>query len=140
MIGFCACTTTPLTAESGSAGGAASPGAAAAWGFGEVAGYKHSLEHRPLEAPWFYAVYTLAVIGGAILVLVVPDLVRLNIAVEVMNALMLPIVLGFLIALGVKALPPAYRLRGWYLALTATLAFITAALGVYGGLISLWSG
>ena len=113
---------------------------AAAWGFGEVAGYKHSLEHRPLEAPWFYAVYTLAVIGGAILVLVVPDLVRLNIAVEVMNALMLPIVLGFLIALGVKALPPAYRLRGWYLALTATLAFITAALGVYGGLSSLWSG
>ena len=40
----------------------------------------------------------------------------------------------------VKALPPAYRLRGWYLALTATLAFITAALGVYGGLSSLWSG
>ncbi len=112
---------------------------AAAWGFGEVTGYKHSLEHRPLEAPWFYAVYTVAVIGGAILVLVVPDLVRLNIAVEVMNALLLPIVLGFLIALAIKALPPTYRLRGWYLALTLFLASVTAALGVYGGLTSLWS-
>ena len=71
--------------------------------------------------------------------LVVPDLVRLNIAVEVMNALLLPIVLGFLIALAIKALPPTYRLRGWYLALTLFLASVTAALGVYGGLTSLWS-
>jgi NRAMP (natural resistance-associated macrophage protein)-like metal ion transporter len=110
---------------------------AAAWGFGEVTGYKHSLEHRPLEAPWFYAVYSIAVIGGALLVLVVPDLVELNIAVEVMNALLLPVVLGFLLALGVKALPPAYRLRGWYLAVAATLVSITAALGVYGGLSSI---
>jgi Mn2+/Fe2+ NRAMP family transporter len=27
---------------------------AAAWGFGEVTGYKQSLEYNPLEAPWLY--------------------------------------------------------------------------------------
>ncbi|MCB1828522.1 MAG: divalent metal cation transporter, partial [Coxiellaceae bacterium] len=26
----------------------------AAWGIGEVTGFKHSLEHSPKEAPWFY--------------------------------------------------------------------------------------
>ncbi len=41
---------------------------ASAWGFGEVSGYRHSLEHHPLEAPWFYGIYTAAVIGGAIIV------------------------------------------------------------------------
>ena len=50
---------------------------ASAWGFGEVVGYKRSLEHHPMEAPWFYAVYTAAVVGGAVMVPVVPDLVRL---------------------------------------------------------------
>ena len=32
-----------------------------------------------------------------------------------MNALLLPVVLGFLIALAVKALPEPVRLSGWYL-------------------------
>src|SRR5579871_222600 len=30
---------------------------AAAWGVGEVAGYKRSLDHHPREAPWFYTVF-----------------------------------------------------------------------------------
>ena len=49
------------------------------------------------------------------LVGVAPDLVSLNVGVQVMNALLLPLVLGFLVALAVRALPPAVRLRGWYL-------------------------
>jgi len=107
---------------------------ACAWGFGEVAGYKHSLEHRPLEAPWFHAVYTAAVIGRAITVTAVPDLVSLNLAVEVLNALMLPLVLGFLIALAVQALPEAHRLRGPYGWIVIAVSCLTAALGIYGGL------
>ena len=110
---------------------------AAAWGFGEVTGYKHSLEHHPLEAPWFYAVFTLGVIGGAVIVALVPDLVALSIGVEVMNALMLPMVLGFLVALAVKALPPEHRLRGWYLWMVIGVVALTSGLGVYGGLSSL---
>ena len=104
-----------------------------AWGLGEVTGYRRSLEYRPLEARWFYGVYAACVVAGAMVVAVWPDLVALNVGVQVMNALMLPIVLGFLIALAVKALPRAHRLRGWYLWLVLIVAGLTCALGVFGG-------
>ncbi|HET9146413.1 MAG TPA: divalent metal cation transporter [Acetobacteraceae bacterium] len=107
---------------------------ALAWGLGEVAGYRRSLEDHPLQAKWFYGVYAFCLIAGAVLVALVPNLVILNIAVEVMNALLLPLVLGFLVALGLKSLPVHLRLRGWYMGLTIFLSTITAALGVYGGL------
>ena len=107
---------------------------ASAWGFGEVTGYRHSLEHHPLEAPWFYGIYALAVIGGAVVVDLVPNLVRLNIAVEVMNAMMLPVVLGFLVALAFRALPPERRPRGLYAWIVICVSVVTAGLGVYGGI------
>jgi Mn2+/Fe2+ NRAMP family transporter len=105
-----------------------------AWGLGEVTGYRRSLEYYPFEARWFYGVYAACVIGGAIVVAVWPDLVALNVGVQVMNALMLPLVLGFLIALAVKALPPAHRLRGVYLWVVLLVSALTCALGVFGGL------
>jgi NRAMP (natural resistance-associated macrophage protein)-like metal ion transporter len=110
---------------------------ASAWGFGEVSGYRHSLEYHPLDAPWFYGVYTLAIVGGAVAVGLTPDLVALNLAVEVMNALMLPVVLGFLVLLAVKALPAPYRLSGPYLWVVVLVSVLTAGLGVYGGLSGL---
>jgi NRAMP (natural resistance-associated macrophage protein)-like metal ion transporter len=108
---------------------------ASAWGFGEVTGYRHSLEHHPLEAPWFYGIYAVAVIGGAIIVDLVPDLVALNIGVEVMNALMLPLVLGFLVLLAFKALPEEHRPRGPYAWLVVAVSVLTAGLAVYGGVV-----
>jgi len=107
---------------------------ASAWGFGEVTGYKHSLEFHPVEAPWFYGVFTLAVIIGAIVVGVAPNLVALNIGVEVMNALMLPVVLGFLVLLAIKALPESHRLQGIYAWVVISVCLLTAGLGVFGGL------
>ncbi|HQT79509.1 MAG TPA: divalent metal cation transporter [Rhodopila sp.] len=105
-----------------------------AWGLGEVTGYRRSLEMHPLEAHWFYGVYALCVIVGAVVVGIWPDLVSLNVAVQVMNAFMLPLVLGFLIALAVKALPRPYRLQGGYLWFVVALGTVTCALGVFGGL------
>ena len=105
-----------------------------AWGLGEVAGYRRSLEYRPLEARWFYGVYAVCAWSVALVVAVWPDLVSLNVGVQVMNALMLPLVLGFLIALAVRALPRAHRLRGVYLWLVLAVAALTCALGVFGGL------
>ena len=105
-----------------------------AWGLGEVTGYRRSLEMHPLEAHWFYGVYALCVVVGALIVAVWPDLVSLNVGVQVMNAFMLPIVMGFLIALAVKALPRAHRLRGVYLWVVVVVAVVTCALGVFGGL------
>jgi Mn2+/Fe2+ NRAMP family transporter len=105
-----------------------------AWGLGEVAGYRRSLEHHPFEARWFYLVYALCVAGGALLVGLVPDLVSLNVEVQVMNALLLPLVLGFLVALATRALPPGNRLRGAYLRVVVTVVAVTSALGVWGGI------
>ncbi len=105
-----------------------------AWGLGEVAGYRRSLEFRPTEAGWFYAIYALCVVGGVAVVMVSPNLVSLNIGVQVMNALLLPLVLGFLIALARRALPPGQRLQGWYYAVVVAVAAVTCALGVFGGL------
>lgn len=107
---------------------------ALAWGVGEIAGYRRSLELRPLEARWFYGIYATCVVAGALLVAVWPDLVALNVGVQVMNALLLPLVLGFLIALAVRALPDQHRLRGAYFWLVVVVAGLTTALGVFGGL------
>ncbi len=107
---------------------------ALAWGLGEVTGYRRSLEDHPFEAKWFYGVYAGCLLVGAVLVVGVPDLVFLNIAVEVMNSLLLPMVLGFLIALAIFALPPAVRLQGWYKWVVIIIATLTAGLGVYGGI------
>jgi Mn2+/Fe2+ NRAMP family transporter len=105
-----------------------------AWGLGEVAGYRRSLEQRPFEARWFYGVYTICVIGGALFVGLWPDLVSLNVAVQVMNALLLPVVLGFLIALARRALPRGQRIAGAYYAAVLVIAVMTCLLGVFGGL------
>jgi Mn2+/Fe2+ NRAMP family transporter len=105
-----------------------------AWGLGEVTGYRRSLELHPLQAHWFYGVYALCVVFGAGLVAVSPDLVSLNVAVQVMNAFMLPLVLGFLIALAARALPRPHRLHGAYLWVVVSVATATCALGVFGGL------
>ena len=107
---------------------------ALAWGGGEVFGYRRSLEYKPLEAGWFYGVYAVCVIAGATLVAMWPNLIALNVGVQVMNALLLPLVLGFLIALAVFALPDATRLRGLYLKVVLVVSVVTISLGVFGGL------
>lgn len=107
---------------------------ALAWGLGEVTGYKHSLELHPLQARWFYAVYALALLIAAAAVAVAPNLVSLNVGVQVMNAFMLPLVLGFLIALAARALPEPVRLKGAYLWVVVIVATATCLLGVLGGL------
>jgi Mn2+/Fe2+ NRAMP family transporter len=104
-----------------------------AWGLGEVAGYRRSLEFRPFEARWFYGVYAACVVGGALFVGLWPDLVALNVGVQVMNALLLPVVLGFLIALARRALPKGRRLAGAYYAVVLVVAGLTCLLGVFGG-------
>jgi len=106
---------------------------AAAWGFGEVTGYKHSLEHSPLEAPWFYLVFTFGVVAGAVMVAMVPDLIRLTILVEIMNAFLLPLVLGFLVALAIKKLPRNRRLSGSYRWAVIGVTGLISGLAVYAG-------
>jgi hypothetical protein len=51
-----------------------------------------------------------------------------------MNALLLPVVLGFLVRLAMVTLPESNRLKGRYLWLTVAVGAITCAFGVLGGI------
>jgi len=107
---------------------------ALAWGLGEVTGYRHSLEHHPFEAGWFYGVYAACVIAAGALVWLVPDLVWLNISAQVLNVFLLPLVIAFLVALATEALPEPIRLRGWYLGLIIGISAVVCAVGLFGGI------
>jgi len=61
----------------------------------------------------------------------------LSVNVQIVNALLLPLVLGFLVALSMKALPSQYKLKGTYLYIVIIIVLITclfAILGSFGGL------
>jgi len=110
---------------------------ALAWTLGEVAGYRRSLEVRPFDAGWFYAVYAACVVGSGAVVWLAPNLVWLNIAAQVFNAFLMPLVIGLLVALAATALPAPYRPRGWYLAVISTVCTIVSAVGIFGAVRSL---
>jgi Mn2+/Fe2+ NRAMP family transporter len=102
----------------------------------EVLGVKHSLEHEPQEAPWFYGIYTATLVAGALLVVSGVNLVSLSVGVQVMNALLLPIVLGFLYLLA-RRLPEPHRLSGVYAVIVAFVIAASVLFGVYAGISGL---
>lgn len=107
----------------------------AAWGLGEVMGYRRSLEHSPKEASWFYGVYTLILVLGGILVASGQvNLVNLSVGVEVMNALLLPIVLGFLYLLALRTLPKEFCLEPTYAVIVGIILLVTIVFGLFGGI------
>ena len=108
----------------------------AAWAFAEVAGKPRSLNRKFRQEPLFYGVFTGAVGLSAVLVLTSGSLVGLAIAVEVLNALLLPSVLVFLIVLAWTTLPAPYRLRLWE---RVVLLVVTAAVIGMGATLAITS-
>jgi Mn2+/Fe2+ NRAMP family transporter len=105
---------------------------AGAWGLAEVFGWQRTLNERPSRrSAKFYLTYALAHIVGAILVLASGDLVSLSVDVMVMNAMLLPIVLGFLLALEAKVLPDQWRMRGTRKYLTWAFCMLVMGFGLY---------
>ncbi len=103
---------------------------------GEILGVPHTLERSPKEAKWFYGVYALTLIAGALIVSSGVDLIAISVGVQVLNALLLPLVLGFLYLLA-RRLPEPYRLEGWYDKLVAVAMGATALFGVYSAVFGL---
>lgn len=104
----------------------------------EIIGAKHSLAHDVFEAPWFYGAYALVLLVAAAVVISGIDLVALSVGVQVMNALLLPIVLGFLFLLA-RRLPRPWRLEGAYAWIGGVLIAVTVILGVYSGISGIWN-
>ena len=100
---------------------------------GEVLGVKHSLEHAPREAPWFYGIYTVSLAASGLFVASGVNLISLSVGVQVMNALLLPLVLGFLYLLA-RRLPLPHRLGGGYAVIVILTITLTAGFGVYAAL------
>jgi Mn2+/Fe2+ NRAMP family transporter len=105
-----------------------------AWALGEVAGFHHSLEHHPLQAPWFYAAFAVILLLGGGLVASGVNLIRLSIAMGVVNALLLPVALGFLFQLARTKLAGSLRLQGGFAVTVGAIFFCAAATGVYAAL------
>lgn len=103
----------------------------AAWTIGEASGRHHSLEQHPLEAPWFYAALAAMLVAGGALVVSGVNLVRLAIAMGVVNALLLPVALAFLFWLARTEPDAPHRLRGGYAWVVAIAFLFTAGIGVY---------
>ena len=72
---------------------------ALAWSVAEACG-------KPHRSQLFFAIYIGAVVLGATLVLTTPSLVDLAVRVEVVNALLLPLVLGLLVILASRVFKP----------------------------------
>ncbi len=105
-----------------------------AWAFGEALGVRHSLEHDPGEAPWFYATIAVMLVAAGLLVASGVNLVSLAVGAGVANALLLPAILGLLVFLARTALPPALRLAGARGAAVGTALLGIAAVGLVAGL------
>jgi Mn2+/Fe2+ NRAMP family transporter len=105
--------------------------------FSELLGVKCSLDHKPREAPWFYGAYSAALVGCGAVVASGVNLVSLSVGVQVMNALLLPFVLGFLFLLA-RRLPEPYRLRGTYAAVCAAVIAVASLFGVFSGVSGLF--
>ena len=104
---------------------------AGAWGVTEAIGCNHSLNAKFSDAKIFYILYALVSVGGALLVMENVNLVQLNIDVEVMNAMLLPIVVGFLLILEAKALPNRWRMTGLRKWSTWGVSALVMSFGIY---------
>ena len=111
---------------------------AGAWGVSEVMGWRHSLNDSPLAAPGFYSVAVGGILLGGALVVGAPNLVKLSVDVEILNACLLPAVLGFLLALEARALPERLRMRGSRRAITYAVTGLVIAFGLVTMVVNLW--
>ena len=110
------------------------------WAAGETWGYKHSLNHRFSEAKLFYFIYIVLIFVSAMLVLIpgIP-LVTIMVGVEAFNGFILPIVLGFLIALaGSKRILGEYAYSKKSIAVVGILGLAMVILGIVTALPQSW--
>ncbi|MGL5821377.1 MAG: Nramp family divalent metal transporter [Sarcina sp.] len=103
---------------------------AISWALGELLNVPCSLDLKWSQAPVFYSIYAVVLIVAAVIVLSGMPLVNLTLGVEVLNSILLPIVLGFLIALGFKALPKKYALKMWEKVILIIIYISCCGLGI----------
>jgi Mn2+/Fe2+ NRAMP family transporter len=104
---------------------------AAAWGVGELLGVRTSFNAGVKEAPKFYSAYGLGIVAAGAFVLLGFHLVEITILVEIVNALMLPLILGFLFLLAFRLLPASMRLKKWHKGLFGVIYVLLSVLAIF---------
>jgi Mn2+/Fe2+ NRAMP family transporter len=108
-----------------------------AWGIGDIAGLKGAAENRTLQRRWFRLLYALCVLAGGLAVLLAHDLIWLTILTQVVNAALMPLVVGLLVVVAARHLPAERRIHGWYLWLVAATAAAVGVVGLVGAVAGL---
>jgi Mn2+/Fe2+ NRAMP family transporter len=105
----------------------------------EGLGLESGVDRSFKEAPFFYWLYSLLIIGGGIAVLLIPNfqLIRMVILSQVLNGLLLPLVIIFMLLLiNRKDLMGEYVNSGWFNA----VAWVTAIVVIGLSLVMLFTG
>jgi len=113
---------------------------AASWSICEASGWdeRHSLDSRFSEAPRFYASFLVVTAIGVIVLLTGVNVVRLNIYIEMLDALLMPMAIGFLYILATgPQLPDTVRVKGVYKAVIATVFTTCTVFALGSGFYSL---
>jgi Mn2+/Fe2+ NRAMP family transporter len=105
---------------------------ACAWGLSEMFGLRNSLERRARQSRRVLSIYAAWVVGSAALVLFVSNLVWLSVGMQVLNAVLLPIIVSPLVIIAATMLPDGARIVGGRLVLTIVLVGAVAAAGLFG--------
>lgn len=104
-----------------------------AWASGETWNFGHTLNTKFKQEKLFYIIYISLVLISALIILI-PNLplVAIMVDVEAFNGFVLPIVLGFLIALASsKKVLKNYSYSNRYIGIVVLLAFAIVILGIY---------
>jgi Mn2+/Fe2+ NRAMP family transporter len=111
-----------------------------AWAVCEAVGLDGhiGLDKKPLQAPLFYGCFLLVVAFSVCVLLSGVNIVKLNLYIELMDALLLPLALGFLYLLACSCLPPGVRLDGFYKLLLGVVFSIVVGIGLSFGLYGLF--
>jgi Mn2+/Fe2+ NRAMP family transporter len=112
---------------------------ATAWAFGEAFRWPCSLDHQCLQAKRFYGLYTVLILvsAGVVLIPGLP-LVKITLYVMAFNALVLPIVLGFLLVMANdKKILGARRNSRLGNVIAVGLSAVCVALGFWYGALTL---
>lgn len=105
---------------------------ALSWGMAEVFSPGRPPRAGLFDSRRFLLLYAVGLIAAAVAVGLFDDLVWLNIAAQIANALLFPVSLCLLILLAARALEPPWRLAGPRLAVMIALVGVIAGFGLIG--------
>lgn len=105
-----------------------------AWNVADYLGEESPLKQGMRNAPWFYVGYAGVVLWAAFVVGTDKvNVVTLNLAIQVLNGVCMPGIVGvtFILATKPGVVPPEHRLKGWYAWFIGTILFVCAVLAMW---------